>query len=360
MTDDVLPTRSLPTLTAVPCALYVLHLLVPQTLVFDYPTVSALSGFISASLPAPDQAMEGDFDPTATHGHPDSGLMELHGGAVLMPPGSHLPHQAGGSAEPAPGRVVAVVGASSRSPGRALEQLHGGDAIAGVPLSRWDVDALGGPAAAQLHARFGGWLAHVDEFDGAAFGISTPEALLMDPQHRLLLQAAHQAMAGSTPLAASGCGSDRSSGGGSGSILLDSSAAVAVGIASAEYSNYVARRCGVQPSAYGATGGALSVASGRLSYLYGFMGPSASVDTVRGGHTPPGLTFASHHSRGRAGRAGNGQPASLSTQALGQRAPPAELRCVAFHCHALIDQTARCVAWWACGVWDFDGRRGQR
>ncbi|GIL68020.1 hypothetical protein Vafri_21297, partial [Volvox africanus] len=56
--------------------------------------------------------------------------------------------------------------------------------------------------------------------------------------------------------------------------------AVAVGIASAEYTNWVCRRAGVGTSAYGATGGALSVASGRLSFMYGFTGPAVSVDTA--------------------------------------------------------------------------------
>ncbi len=61
---------------------------------------------------------------------------------------------------------------------------------------------------------------------------------------------------------------------------FDSSSAVCVGIASAEYNNWLLRRHPQGMSAYGATGGALSVASGRLSYLYGLKGPSLSVDTA--------------------------------------------------------------------------------
>ena len=46
-----------------------------------------------------------------------------------------------------------------------------------------------------LRARFGAWLDSVEAFDAACFGISAPEAELMDAQQRLLLEVSWEALA---------------------------------------------------------------------------------------------------------------------------------------------------------------------
>ena len=63
----------------------------------------------------------------------------------------------------------------------------GCDAITHVSHARWDLEAPRN-GKSQLRARFGGFLAGVDQFDAAQFGITIPEAELMDPQQRLLLE----------------------------------------------------------------------------------------------------------------------------------------------------------------------------
>jgi hypothetical protein len=99
--------------------------------------------------------------------------------------------------------------------------------------------------------------------------VGAHEAELMDAQQRLLLelayQALHQAGGGRVP-------------GATGEARAQ--ACVAVGIASAEYNNHVLRRLGAPVSAYSATGGVLSVASGRLAFAFGLRGPAVSVDTA--------------------------------------------------------------------------------
>ncbi|KAK9815594.1 hypothetical protein WJX72_006498 [[Myrmecia] bisecta] len=146
-------------------------------------------------------------------------------------------------------------------PGDVLtSSLQARDAIGTVPLDHWDVDHLG---RSQLTARFGGFLADIEAFDAPFFNISGNEAELMDVQQRILLEASYEAVA------QAGSSSGNSS-----------STCVAVGIASAEYSNYVVPRFTSAVSAYSATGGALSVASGRLAYTFAFKGPTLSVDTA--------------------------------------------------------------------------------
>lgn len=41
---------------------------------------------------------------------------------------------------------------------------------------------------AELNQQFGSFLAGADQFDAAALGVSPAEALLMDPQQRLVMQ----------------------------------------------------------------------------------------------------------------------------------------------------------------------------
>ena len=233
-------------------------LALPPTLVFDYPSAGAIGDFIAAQVGARDGAA-----PAA--------------GAAAGTPA--LPRAAPGGGAPPPGALVAITGAAGRSPGGAIGRAAAADAIAPVPLARWDWEHLAAGAAAaaaaaaggdpERPARFGGWLAGVELFDAALFGISAAEAELMDAQQRLLLEASYEA------IAAAGAGAAAPPGG-----ALPPDACVAVGIASAEYNNWVLRRAGQPPSAYGATGGALSVASGRLAFVFGLRGAALSVDTA--------------------------------------------------------------------------------
>jgi acyl transferase domain-containing protein/ubiquinone/menaquinone biosynthesis C-methylase UbiE len=172
---------------------------------------------------------------------------------------------------------IAVVGMACRFPGGANDPAafwrllrDGVDAIGEVPRDRWDVDALYDPdpdAPGKVSTRWGGFLRHpVDRFDARFFGIAPREALSMDPQHRLLLEVAWEALehAGRAP-----------------AELAGSRTGVFVGMCSTDYhAGLWATGDRTQLDTYQATGSARSVASGRISYLLGLQGPSLSVDTA--------------------------------------------------------------------------------
>ncbi|WUN29289.1 SDR family NAD(P)-dependent oxidoreductase (plasmid) [Streptomyces sp. NBC_00316] len=172
---------------------------------------------------------------------------------------------------------LAIVGMACRLPGDvdgpdALWQLlmTGGDAVGPLPSDRgWDVDALYDPdpdRPGTSYVRAGGFLGTAAEFDHEFFGISAREALAMDPQQRLLMQTAWAAFenAGLLP-----------------DDLKGSDTGVFAGVMPPDYG----RPDSVPDElvGYQVTGGAPSVASGRLAYHFGFTGPAVSIDTACSG-----------------------------------------------------------------------------
>jgi acyl transferase domain-containing protein len=99
---------------------------------------------------------------------------------------------------------IAIVGLGLRLPGgvgdmdalfRLLEE--GRDAVGPIPKERWDADAIYDPdpeAKGKSYVRDAALIDRVDLFDAAFFGISPREAKQIDPQHRLLLETAWQAL----------------------------------------------------------------------------------------------------------------------------------------------------------------------
>ncbi|MET8701435.1 beta-ketoacyl synthase N-terminal-like domain-containing protein [Kitasatospora sp. NPDC004723] len=169
---------------------------------------------------------------------------------------------------------IAVVGVGCRFPGGVgdpdayWELLTAGtDAIGEIPADRWDVDAYYDerPRTPGRHStRWGGFLDRIDRFDHEFFGISRREAVSMDPQQRLVLEVAWEALedAGQAPHA-----------------LAGSRTGVFLGICSNDYAGLVFREP-ADITAHASTGVAHSIASGRLSYLLDLRGPSVSVDTA--------------------------------------------------------------------------------
>ncbi len=75
--------------------------------------------------------------------------------------------------------------------------LEGRDAVGEIPADRMAVDRLFDPEPAvqgRIMSRFGGYLDDIDRFDAGFFHISPREAARMDPQQRLVLETAWEAM----------------------------------------------------------------------------------------------------------------------------------------------------------------------
>ncbi|HWM83312.1 MAG TPA: type I polyketide synthase [Pseudolabrys sp.] len=99
---------------------------------------------------------------------------------------------------------IAIVGIGCRVPGggdtperfwRLLRE--GVNAVSGIPADRWDGDAwfdADGAAPGKSVTRRAGFLDRIDGFDAAYFGIPRREAERMDPQQRLFLEVAIEAI----------------------------------------------------------------------------------------------------------------------------------------------------------------------
>lgn len=156
---------------------------------------------------------------------------------------------------------IAVVGMACRFPGASSPDeffanlLAEVDSVGASRPSGPDRDAAGFPA---------GFIDDVDAFDAAFFRIAPAEAEQMDPQQRMLLQCAWEALedAATRP-----------------STLRGRPAGVFVGISVNEYGTRTLLN-GLLPDAYTGTSNALSIAANRISHALDLRGPSLAVDTA--------------------------------------------------------------------------------
>lgn len=167
---------------------------------------------------------------------------------------------------------IAIVGMSCCFPGASdAEQFwrnlrDGVDAIREIPADRWDWRAIDGDPrhdSTRTNIRWGGFIDTVFAFDPLFFGISRREALLMDPQQRLMLMHAWKAIedAGHSPRSLSG-----------------RSVGVFVGTATSGFGRAPAEER--QGGGYVATGTTPSVGPNRVSFFLDLHGPSEPIETA--------------------------------------------------------------------------------
>lgn len=137
------------------------------------------------------------------------------------------------------------------------------DAIGPIPMQRWSISA--GADDPNRGKYVGGFIEGVDEFDSAFFGISPREANSMDPQQRVLLEVSSEAFerGGLTP-----------------ESLKDSATGVFIGAVALDYRDRFVACAPEELGTYALTGNLLSVIAGRISYVFGLMGPCVTVETA--------------------------------------------------------------------------------
>ncbi len=172
--------------------------------------------------------------------------------------------------------ALAIIGMGCRFPGgvHSPEQFWNllcdqTDAITEIPPDRWDANQFydsNPDVPGKSVTRWGGFLSQIDQFDPLFFHISPREAAELDPQQRLLLEVSWEAL---------------ESAGIPASQHRDTQTGVFIGACMADF---YTRRISVEQrdsfQGYTYTGIRRSLLAGRISYTFGFHGPSFVVDTA--------------------------------------------------------------------------------
>jgi acyl transferase domain-containing protein/NADPH:quinone reductase-like Zn-dependent oxidoreductase/short-subunit dehydrogenase/acyl carrier protein len=171
---------------------------------------------------------------------------------------------------------IAIIGIGCRLPGAATSPAaywkllsNGVDAISEIPADRWRIEDHYDPrpgVPGKTYSRWGGFMDRIDMFDAEFFGISPREAVRMDPQQRVFLEVAWEALenAGIPP-----------------HTLKESSTGIFVGTTTTDYLQLHLRQDALEDfDAYVLSGNSLSATSGRLAYFLGTHGPCLSIDTA--------------------------------------------------------------------------------
>lgn len=157
---------------------------------FDHPSINSIATFLteSALLPAAAASQPVTSAPSTTSTaptYPSAPAMPL---VPAAPAHTHAPSS------------ILVVASAFKAPGKSSpsrlfpwQQAASGASVDGssvVPLSRWNVDLpLPSHMPGELQARFGCFLDGIEVFDPEAVGMTPAEALLVDPQQRLVMEA---------------------------------------------------------------------------------------------------------------------------------------------------------------------------
>ena len=169
---------------------------------------------------------------------------------------------------------IAIVGASCRFPGNVtgLDSFwsilkDGKDAVTSLPTGRCSLEHYFSAAPGfdgHSYTTAAGVIDHIKEFDPDFFGISRKEAMHMDPQQRIVLEATWEALEHAQILPSS---------------LRGSNAGVFMGASNVDMTMQSSDDPAIT-SPYSMTGSTLSIIANRVSYIHDLHGPSLTIDTA--------------------------------------------------------------------------------
>ncbi|WP_157964633.1 type I polyketide synthase [Algibacillus agarilyticus] len=178
--------------------------------------------------------------------------------------------------EAAENEPIAIISMACRFPGGANDPekywsllSNGQDAITDVPKARWDLDQfydLDRDAFGKMYTRSGGFIDDIAGFDASFFGISPKEAESMDPHQRILLEVCWESLEYANLVPSS---------------LSGTNTGVFIGVSSLDQiTNQIGESQITDVGPYHGSGCAMAPIAGRVSYNFGFNGPSLVVDTA--------------------------------------------------------------------------------
>ncbi|MEV6960322.1 SDR family NAD(P)-dependent oxidoreductase [Streptomyces sp. NPDC051207] len=256
----------------------------PKVLLYEHPTIDSLAAHLAEHAPVASRKAEhapvaspdrtgtavaaSDADAQPPRETPDA----VHEPAAAAPEHTPRPHPAPAAGADAddPVAIVGMAGRFARSPDLRAWWRHlrdGTHLVGEIPPDRFDWrEVFGDPhrTPGTVNSRWGSFIEGVDRFDADFFGMTPLEAELMDPQQRIMLQTAWQAVedAGHRPAS-----------------LRGSRTGVFVGATSRDY-DWQLHRAGRHREGHVVSGNGHCLIANRISYQLDLRGPSEAVDTA--------------------------------------------------------------------------------
>ncbi|GAB2909095.1 hypothetical protein GCM10027075_05820 [Streptomyces heilongjiangensis] len=254
----------------------------PKVLLYEHPTIDSLAAHLAEHAPVATRkhvpavqtrttVTASDTDAQPPRQTPDA-VHEPAAAAPVSPEYTPRPHpaSAANTDEDDPIAIVGMAGRFARSPDLRTWWRHlrdGTHLVGEIPQDRFDWrEVFGDPhrTPGTVNSRWGSFIEGVDRFDADFFGMTPLEAELMDPQQRIMLQTAWQAVedAGHRPAS-----------------LRGTRTGVFIGATSRDY-DWQLHRAGRHREGHVVSGNGHCLIANRISYQLDLRGPSEAVDTA--------------------------------------------------------------------------------